>query len=310
MVTQSEVITRKNGLFKFWQSSKYALFFLAPWIIGIFLFSIYPILHSLYLSFTNFNLFESPKFIGLENYIMLLRDPRFIQACKVTVIYVLVGVPLQLTFALILALVLNRGIPGLKYFRAVYYLPALLGGSVAISVLWRQVFGIQGLVNQVLGMIGMPESVTSISWISNPRYALYTLIILRAWQFGSPMIVFLAGLRQIPQEYYEAASIDGASALQRFTRITLPILSPIILFNLIMQIISAFQAFTPAYIIGGVTGGALDSLLFYTLYLYITGFTFFKMGYASAMAWYMMIAISLLTILIFKFSKSIVYYEE
>jgi len=160
MVTQSEVITRKNGLFKFWQSSKYALFFLAPWIIGIFLFSIYPILHSLYLSFTNFNLFESPKFIGLENYIMLLRDPRFIQACKVTVIYVLVGVPLQLTFALILALVLNRGIPGLKYFRAVYYLPALLRGSVAISVLWRQVFGIQGLVNQVLGMIGMPESVT------------------------------------------------------------------------------------------------------------------------------------------------------
>ena len=302
-------LNKKGRVSVLWNSSKYALLFLAPWIIGLLVFSVYPIIHSLYLSFTDFNLFEAPNFIGLENYKLLFNDPRFIESCKVTSIYVFVGVPLQLAFALILAMVLNKGIPGLKYFRAIYYLPALLGGSVAISVLWRQVFGMEGIINQVLGIFGLPESITSISWITNPKYALLTLIILRVWQFGSPMIIFLAGLKQIPQELYESASIDGANTFMKFLKITLPMLSPIIIFNLIMQIISAFQAFTPAYIIGGVTGGALDSLLFYTLYLYIVGFTYFKMGYASAMAWILMIAISLLTIIIFKLSSKNVHYE-
>lgn len=310
MTKQNTIHLNKKGrLSVFWNSSKYALLFLAPWIIGLLLFSVYPIIHSLYLSFTNFNLFEAPAFIGLDNYKLLLNDPRFIESCKVTGIYVFVGVPLQLAFALTLALVLNRGIPGLKYFRAVYYLPALLGGSVAISVLWRQVFGIEGIINQLLELIGLPGDITSISWITNPKYALITLIILRVWQFGSPMIIFLAGLKQIPQELYESASIDGANAFKKFTKITLPMLSPIIIFNLIMQIISAFQAFTPAYIIGGVTGGALDSLLFYTLYLYIVGFTYFKMGYASAMAWILMIIISILTIIIFRLTNRSVHYE-
>jgi len=302
-------LNKKGRIRTFWNSSKYALLFLAPWIIGLLVFSIYPIIHSLYLSFTNFNLFQAPKFIGLENYKMLFSDPRFIESCKVTSIYVFAGVPLQLAFALLLALVLNRGISGLKYFRAIYYLPALLGGSVAISVLWRQVFGMEGIINQFLSVLGFPESVTSISWITNPKYALITLIILRVWQFGSPMIIFLAGLKQIPQELYESASIDGANTFRKFTKITLPMLSPIILFNLIMQIISAFQAFTPAYIIGGVTGGALDSLLFYTLYLYIVGFTYFKMGFASAMAWILMIAVSILTVIIFRMTSRSVHYE-
>lgn len=310
MAKQKIIHLNKEGRVSvFWNSSKYALLFLAPWIIGLLVFSIYPIMHSLYLSFTDFNLFEAPNFIGLENFKILLSDPRFIEACKVTSIYVFVGVPLQLAFALVLALVLNKGISGLKYFRAIYYLPALLGGSVAISVLWRQVFGMEGIINQLLGILGLPESVTSISWITNPNYALITLIILRVWQFGSPMIIFLAGLKQIPQELYESASIDGANTFMKFAKITLPMLSPIIIFNLVMQIISAFQAFTPAYIIGGVNGGALDSLLFYTLYLYIVGFTYFKMGYASAMAWILMIAISVLTIIIFKLTNRNVHYE-
>ncbi len=311
-MSKQNVIPHKNTgrLAGLWNSSKYALLFLAPWIIGMVVFSIYPIIRSLYLSFTDFNLFQAPNLIGVENYKSLFSDPRFIQSCKVTSVYVFAGVPLQLAFALLLALVLNRGIHGLKYFRAIYYLPALLGGSVAISVLWRQVFGLEGIVNQFLGVLGLPDTVTSISWISNPNYSLITLIILRVWQFGSPMIIFIAGLKQIPTELYEAASIDGANTFRKFSHITLPMLSPIILFNLVMQIISAFQAFTPAYIIGGVNGGALDSLLFYTLYLYTIGFTYFKMGYASAMAWVLMLAISLLTIVIFRLSKDTVNYES
>jgi multiple sugar transport system permease protein len=297
-------------LYKKWNAYKYPLLFLAPWVIGLFVFSVYPIISSLYLSFTNFNLFESPDFIGMENYKRLVSDPRFIKSWVVTVTYVFWGVPLQLCFALLLALMLNRGIPGLGYFRAIYYLPALLGGSVAVSILWRQVFGMDGLLNSVLSLLGFSEKVTSIGWITNPGYSIYTLIILRVWQFGSPMIIFLAGLKQIPQEMYEAASIEGAGAFRKFISITLPMLSPIILFNLIMQIISAFQSFTPAYIIGGTSGGSLDSLLFYTLYLYIMGFSYFRMGMASAMAWVLLAAISILTFVIFRVSGNVVFYSD
>ena len=293
-----------------WNTYKYPLLFLAPWIIGLLVFSVYPIFRSLYLSFTNFNLFEDPSFLGLENYKTLFTDPRFLKSFSVTAIYVLLGVPLQLGFALLLALVLNQKVPGLKFFRAIYYLPALLGGSVAIAVLWRQVFGIEGIFNQFLGMLGAPESLTSISWITNPKYSLYTLILLRVWQFGSPMIIFLAGLKQIPPELYESASIDGANAFRKFTRITLPMLSPIIVFNLIMQIISAFQSFTPAYIVGGVDGGALDSMLFYTLYLYNLGFVYYKMGLASAMAWILMIVIAVFTVIVLRSTSKITYYSD
>jgi multiple sugar transport system permease protein len=306
----SDSMSKYSRLKKLWDTNKYALLFLAPWIIGILVFSLYPILHSLVLSFTDFDLFSVPRFVGVQNYRMLLQDARFIQSCKVTTTYVFLGVPLQLIFALLLALLLNRGIPGLKYFRAIYYLPALLGGSVAISILWRQVFGIEGIFNQFLSYLGFSEEITKISWISNPKFSLHTLIVLRVWQFGSPMIIFLAGLRQIPSELYESASIDGANTFAKFTRITLPILSPIILFNLIMQIISAFQAFTPAYIIGSGTGGSLDSLLFYSLYLYICGFKYFRMGYASAMAWILMIIISVLVFFILKLSSGFIHYED
>ena len=293
-----------------WGKVFYPLLFLAPWILGVFVLSIYPIFSPFYLSLTNFSLFGKPDFLGGANYLRLVADPRFLKACKVTTTYVFFGVPLQLAFALVLALMLNRGIPGLQYFRAIYYLPALLGGSVAIGILWRQVFGMDGLLNSVLVLIGFPESITGISWVTNPKYSIYTLIILRVWQFGSPMIIFLAGLKQIPAELYESASMDGAGKVRQFVRITLPMLSPIILFNLIMQIISAFQAFTPAFIIGGSTGGSLDSLLFYTLYLYTMGFSYFRMGMASAMAWVLLATIAVLVFIILKLSKNMVFYNE
>lgn len=284
---------------------KYGILFMTPWILGFVIFNLYPIIYSFYLSFTNYDLFSKPEFLGFQNYVQLfIADERYFKALKVTIIYVFLGVPLQLLVALALALVLNKGIPGLKYFRAIYYLPALMGGSVAISLLWRQVFGSYGIVNQLLILLGFHQPLTSISWISEPKYSLYTLIILRVWQFGSPMIIFLAGLKQIPQQLYESAEIDGANTMKKFLNITLPLLTPILFFNLIMQIISAFQAFTPAYIIGGSTGGVLDSLLFYTLYLYIIGFTFFKMGVASAMAWILMFVVGILTIILFKSSDA------
>lgn len=304
----------KSALRKIWDVNKYPLLFLTPWLIGLFALSVYPIFYSLYLSFTNYNLFDPPKMVGFSNYMMLFSDTRFLQACKVTIVYVFLGVPLQLALALLLALVLNKGIPGLKYFRTAFYLPALLGGSVSVAILWRQIFGMDGIINQLLGFLGVPDSMTSISWITNPNYSLYTLILLRAWQFGSPMIIFLAALKQVPNELYESASIDGSNPIRQFVSITLPMISPVVLFNLLMQIISAFQAFTPAYIVGGSNqlgvGGALDSILMYTLYLFTLGFTNLKMGLASAMAWIMMVVIAVFTALIFKFSKSFVFYGE
>ncbi len=301
----------RGRLRKAWDRNKFGFLFLSPWLIGFLSFNLAPILYSLFLSFTNYDLFTAPQLVGLRNYLQLfLKDARFGVALGITARYVLLGVPLQLLAALVLALALNRGIPGLSVFRALYYLPALLGGSVAISILWRQVFGSDGIVNAFLGMVGFGEKVTTMSWVSHPYYAIYTLVLLRVWQFGSPMIIFLAGLKQVPEEYYESAAIDGASAWRQFRQITLPMLTPIILFNVVMQIISAFQAFTPAYIVGGATGGTMDSLLFYTLYLYNIGFTYFKMGVASAMAWILLVIIAVLTALTFRSSGKWVYYEN
>jgi multiple sugar transport system permease protein len=209
-------------------------------------------------------------------------------------------------FALGVALLLNRGLRGLKIYRAAYYIPSLFGGSVAVSLLWRQLFGGEGLLNKALAHFG----IEGTNWISSPDTALYTLVILSVWQFGAPMVIFLAGLKQIPIELYEAAKIDGASKVRQFFSLTLPMLSPIILFNLVMQIIHAFQAFTPAYIISGGTGGPLDATLFYTLYLFQKAFTLFQMGYASAMAWVLLIAVAIITLIIFGTSKKWVFYQE
>jgi multiple sugar transport system permease protein len=292
-----------------WGRNKYGLFFVAPWLVGFLAFNLVPIAYSLFLSFTNYDIFTAPELTGLRNYVFT-KDVRFLKALSVTARYVFIGVPLQLLVALILALALNRNIPGLSVFRALYYLPALLGGSVAISILWRQVFGSDGIVNALLAWMGFSEEISSTSWVAHPFYTLYTLILLRMWQFGSPMIIFLAGLKQVPEEYYESAEMDGASAFRQFRQITLPMITPIVLFNVVMQIISAFQAFTPAYIVGGAGGGVMDSLLFYTLYLYNVGFTYFRMGLASAMAWVLLVIIAILTALAFRTSNRWVYYDS
>lgn len=292
---------------KLWHKNRVALLFLSPWLIGILGLSLIPMVASLYLSFTNYNMFNAPEWLGLANYKELFTgDVRFLKSLEVTLKYVFIGVPLQLLMAFTLALILNNGVKGLSTLRAIYYVPSLLGPSLAIAILWRQIFGADGIVNDFLSLFG----ITPNSWIADPETAIYTLIILLAWQFGSPMVIFLAGLKQIPKDLYESASIDGAGRWTKLVKITLPMLSPIIFFNLVMQFIGAFQAFTPAYIIGGQTGGPLDSTLFYTLYLYIKGFTEFQMGYASAMAWVLLMIVATLTALLFILSKKWVHYES
>ncbi|MER2061007.1 MAG: sugar ABC transporter permease [Niallia sp.] len=295
-----------NYLRKAWKRNAVGYFFLTPWLIGLIGLSLIPMVTSLYLSFTNYDMFTSPKWIGLENYQNMLEDTKYLASVKVTLTYVLLSVPLQLLFALGVALVLNRGLRGLRFYRAAYYIPSLFGGSVAVALLWRQLFGGDGLINRVLEYFG----IEGVNWISSPDTALYTLVILAVWQFGAPMLIFLAGLKQVPIELYEAAKIDGASKVKQFFRITFPFLTPIILFNLIMQLIHAFQAFTPAYIVSGGKGGPLDSTLFYTLYLYQKAFSLFQMGYASAMAWVLLVAIALITAIIFATSKKWVFYQE
>ncbi|MCB0204193.1 MAG: sugar ABC transporter permease [Anaerolineae bacterium] len=314
-----------SGSVKFIKRNAGAYFFLTPWLLGFFVLTVYPMAYSLWLGFTNYD-FTQPnatQWIGLGNYVKMFGpvfglsqfttstgeamrvDPYYLKALSVTFTYVFVSVPLKLIFALAVAVLMNQKLRGVSFYRAIYYIPTLLGGSVAIAVLWRKLFERDGLVNNLLGAIGFTNLP---GWITNPKFALWTLVLLTVWQFGSSMIIFLAGLKQIPQEYYEAASVDGASKTRQFFSITLPLLSPVILFTLVLQIITTFQAFTQAYIIGGGSGGVLNSTLFYTLHLYIQGWTYHEMGYASAMAWVLLIIIGVFTAIVFKSSDLWVSY--
>lgn len=315
----------ENRIVSVFKRNAVAYMFLFPWLVGFLVFTLYPMLYSLYLGFTDYDFTKpgSTQWIGFGNYLKMFGsifgiqdftastgevmrvDPYYLKSLSVTFIYVFVSVPLKLIFALFIAMLMSQKLRFVPFYRAVYYIPTLLGGSVAIAVLWRKLFEKEGLINGILGSLGFTDLP---GWITNPRYALSTLILLTVWQFGSSMIIFLAGLKQIPLEYYEAASIDGANRIKRFFSITIPSLTPIILFNLVMQMISAFQAFTQAYIIGGGKGGVMNSTLFYTLYLYIQGWTYHEMGYASAMAWILLLIIGVLTAIIFKSSKSWVSY--
>jgi multiple sugar transport system permease protein len=289
-----------------WRGSATGYLFLIPWLIGFFGLTLGPALVSLYLSFTDFDLLNTPHWVGAANYVRIATsDPKFIAAMHVTFVYVALSVPLKLVFALMVAMVLNKGISGLPLYRAMFYLPSLIGASVAIAVLWRQLFAGDGLLNQALALFG----IHGPSWISNPDTSLYTLVALSVWQFGSPMIIFLAGLRQIPRDVYEAAEIDGASRAQQFWKITLPLLTPVIFFNGVVQTIDAFKAFTPAFIISGGTGGPIDSTLFYTLYLYQEAFAYFRMGYAAALAWILVVIIAAFTALAFLSSRYWVHYD-
>jgi len=284
-----------------------AYLFLLPWFGGMILLTAGPLLASLYLSFTDFDMLRAPNWVGLTNFVdMFTFDPRYRKALQVTFIYVLLGVPLNLMVALGIAVLLNQKVRALGLFRGVYYLPSLLGGSVAVAVMWRQIFGGEGVVNQGLSLFG----IDAPNWISTPQYALYTLVLLHIWQFGSAMIIFLAGLQQVPNELYEAAEIDGAGRWQKFRNVTLPMITPVIFFNLVLGVINSFQAFTSAYIVSGGSGGPADSTLFYTLYLYQEGFTSFRMGYASAMGWVLLLIIGAFTALNFWASRRWVYYGD
>ena len=305
----AQIVSRrdKRGTREKHPDNKVGLAFMTPWLLGLLGITILPMIASLVLSFTDYSMLAAPEWVGLENFQRMLGDTRLHNSLIVTFTYVIVGVPLQLAAALLLAVVLNQGMRGLSFYRSVFYLPSLLGGSVAISILWRQMFGASGLVNQLLGALGF-ENLPG--WVSTPDTALWTIILLHVWTFGSPMIIFLAGLRQIPQMYYEAASVDGASKVAQFFRITIPLLTPIIFFNLVLQVINAFQTFTQAFVVSGGTGGPSDSTMFYTLYLYLKGFGQFDMGYASAMAWLLLVIVAIFTAINFFVSKFWVHYDD
>ena len=283
-----------------------AYLFLSPWILGALLLTIGPMLASLYLSFTNYDLFTTPKWIGLENYRrMFTEDPRFMSSVWVTVRYVLISTPLKLAAALGVAVLLNRSSRVQGVYRSAFYAPSLLGTSVAVALVWRVIFDRQGIVEQSLSSIGIHTG----GWTTNPKLSLVVLVLLSVWQFGAPMVIFLAGLKQIPQQLYDAASVDGASRWRTFRSVTLPMLSPVILFNLVLETIHAFQSFTPAYVVSNGKGGPSDSTLFYTLYLYQRGFSEFRMGYASAMAWLLLLTIAIITAVVFRTARMWVFYS-
>lgn len=281
------------------------LFFIMPWLIGFLFLQLYPFLASLYYSFTQYNVLGQPKFIGLDNYIRLFTiDPDFKKSILVTMKYALISVPGKLFFALIVALILNMKLKGINGFRTVYYIPSILGGSVAVSALWRLMFMSDGILNKLLGLIGLP----AVNWLGQAGTAMFTICLLQVWQFGSSMVLFLAALKQIPMDLHEAAGIDGAGKVKRFFYITLPIITPIVFFNLIMQTINALQNFTSAFVI--TNGGPLKSTYLIGMKLYTEGFSNFKMGYASAISWILFAIILVFTLLIFKSSDAWVYYED
>jgi len=281
--------------------------FLAPWFIGLIVIVIGPMLASLVLSFTRYDLLSPPQWAGFSNYVrMFTTDTKFMKSVGVTAMYTGIAVPGILLISLLLALYLNRGMRGTSVYRTMFYIPYLLGGSVAIAILWLQVWGQKGMFNMVLSWFGIKGK----SWIGSPNTALLTVAFLAIWTFGSTMVIFLAGLRQIPQSYYEAAQIDGANRWQQFWNITFPNLTPIIFFNGLLTIVNALQSFTPAYVISGGTGSPANALLVYTVYLYQQGFVNYNMGYAAAMGWVLVAALAIVAGVLFWSSKYWVFYGE
>ena len=282
--------------------------FLTPWLIGFAAITAVPMLYSLYLSFTNWDLISNAgQYVGFRNYVrMFTIDPTFWHSVRVTVTYAVVATPLKLALALGVALLLVRARRGASTARALFYLPSLLGSSVALALVWQSLFSRSGVVNEFLDWFGIQGK----AWVNDPSYVLWTVVLLGAWQFGAPMVIFIAGLKQIPAELYEAASVDGAGAWRKFVSITLPGLSPVIFFNLVLETIHSFQIFTSAYIIGGGQGGPVDATLVYTLNLYLQGFGQSHIGYASALAWVFLFVIGALTVLIFSTGRFWVHYGD
>jgi len=278
--------------------------FLTPWLLGFGLLTAGPMLMSLYLAFTDYNLFRAPTFVGLDNFTALFSDPRFLKSAQVTAVYVVVGVPVKLAAALAVAVLLNARHRGQGTYRSMFYAPSLIGASVSVAIVWRAMFIDDGVADRIQQLLGFPAG----GWVGDPDMTMPMMILLAVWQFGAPMVIFLAGLKQIPAELHEAAAVDGAGPLRRFVSVTIPMLSPVLFFNLLLETIGAFQVFSSAYIISGGTGGPADSTLFYTFYLYLKGFTEFRMGYASAMAWVLVIVVGVITAVLFRTSRAWVHY--
>ncbi|ADQ45075.1 binding-protein-dependent transport systems inner membrane component [Caldicellulosiruptor kronotskyensis 2002] len=280
------------------------LLYVLPWLVGFLVFKLYPFIMSFVYSFCDYSMLKPPKFVGLYNFIyMFTKDELFPKALLNTLKYVIITVPLKISFALFVAIILNMKLKGINLFRTVYYLPSIFGGSVAISILWRFLFMKEGIVNKFLGLFG----IEGINWLGDPRIAMFSVSLLAVWQFGSSMVLFLARLKEIPSELYEAALVDGASRLKMFTKITLPMISPIMFFNLVMQTINAFQEFTGPYIITG--GGPVNSTYLLSMLIYDNAFKYFRMGYAAALSWVQFVIILIFTAFIFRSSTYWTYYE-
>lgn len=282
-----------------------AYLYILPWFIGFLVFKLNPFFNALLLSFQQNNLIREPKWVKLQNYQQLLfEDELFKTSLTVTFKYVFLTVPLVLVFALFIAYILNFKIKGVNFFRTAYYIPSILGGSVAVSIVWKFIFGNDGVINAMLEMVGLEP----VMWLTDTRYALIVLSLLKAWQFGSVMVIFLSALQNVPQSLYEAASIDGAGKWRSFFTITVPMITPVILFNAVQLLVKSFQEFNSAYLISD--GGPLNSTYLLNLFIYKNAFSSFKMGYASAASWIMFIIIMALTAVVFRSSNYWVHYND
>ena len=280
--------------------------FMSPWIAGFLLLTAGPMIASLYYAFTSYNLFTPPKWVGLDNFTTMFQDPRWQKSVQVTLKYVVVATPLKLLLALGVALLLAQKRRGQGLYRAAFYMPSLIGASVSVGFVWRALFSDDAIVDRTQKIFGLDVG----GWIGNPDYVIYALVALSIWQFGAPMVIFLAGLKQVPQELYEAAAMDGAGPLRRFWNITLPMISPVLFFNVLLESIHAFQVFGSAYVVSDTRCGPADATLVYTCYLYQKGFKEAQMGFAAAMAWTLVVAVALVTAVLFWSQKKWVHYEE
>ncbi|NCT81586.1 MAG: sugar ABC transporter permease [Comamonadaceae bacterium] len=286
-----------------YENKKLGFLFVLPFVLGVLLFKLFPFVMSFALSFTQYDLIDPPEWVGLRNYEeMLTGDPLFRKSLGVTLTFALLAVPLRVGFALVVAQVLNFRLRGINAFRAAFYIPSILGGSIAVAVLWRFLFAKNGLVNIVLAKIGLDP----IPWLADEHYSMWTIVLLFTWQFGSACVIFLAALQNVPKSLYEAAEIDGASVNQQFWKITVPLITPVIFFNLIMQMVHAFQEFNGPYLI--TEGGPLHSTYVLALYIYDQSFRFFNLGYGAALSWVLFALVAGLAAISFWSSKYWVFY--
>ena len=297
-------LRRRRGLSKLEQGYM-GFILILPWLIGFCIFKLYPFVSSLVYSFTDYDLFKGVQnVVGFQNYIDAFTKPKNVKALQVTFTYAFMTVPLKLIFALFIAYILNFKIKGVGLFRTAYYVPSILGGSVAIAVLWKALFKNDGVINTILAMLGFE----SINFLADKNWALFIICLLRVWQFGSAMVLFLAALKGVPEDLYEAASIDGATKGRQFLSITIPLISPVIFYNLVTQLVQAFQEFNGPYII--TNGGPRNETTLISVIVYNTAFKDYKVGMSSAMAWVMFVIVMVLTVIAFVSQKKWVYYSD